>query len=210
MIPAPELATALAGKTLLIFDFDGTIADSSPLHEQAFRTVLEPLGVAVDYPRIAGRSTADAIRACFEQAGWPVPVAAELGVLAARKQALGRELIRDRLQPLPAADALLRWARGRFRLALVTSGSRATIELSIERLGYSGWFDPLITADDVATAKPEPEGFLLALRESGVEPAQALIFEDSETGFAAARRSGVDYVDARRLGEMMAGDEVGN
>jgi HAD superfamily hydrolase (TIGR01509 family) len=203
VIPGPELAALLEGRRLLIFDFDGTIADSSPLHEAAFRAVLEPLGIAVDYPRLAGRATRDAVRLCFELNGRPAPDAAQVEQLAAAKQALGRELIGAHLTALPAAAALLDWARPRLPLALVSSGSRATIELSLARLGMGEWFAPTITADEMDRAKPDPQGFLMALDHAGVDPAGALVFEDAESGFEAARRAGIEWVDARLLGQML-------
>jgi len=92
VIPGPELTALLDGRRLLIFDFDGTIADSSPLHEAAFKAVLEPLGIAVDYPRLAGRSTRDAVRLCFELSGRPAPDAALVEEPAGAKQSPGREV----------------------------------------------------------------------------------------------------------------------
>lgn len=203
MIPGPELAALLAGRKLLIFDFDGTVADSSPLHEAAFKAVLEPLGIAVDYPRLAGRSTRDAMRLSYQLAGQAEPDASLVEELARRKQELGRELIADQLTALPAAAALLEWARPRFPLALVSSGSRATIELSLGRLGMADWFVSVITADEVALAKPDPQGFLLALDRNQVRPEAALVFEDAESGFEAARRAGIDWIDARRFDQLM-------
>lgn len=203
MIPGPELAALLEGRRLLIFDFDGTIADSSPLHEAAFKAVLEPLGVAVDYPRLAGRATRDAVRVSYALSGFAEPDNALVEALTARKQALGRELIAAQLAALPAAAALLDWARRDYPLALVSSGSRATIELSLDRLGMVDWFAPVITADEMTRAKPDPQGFLMALDHAGVEPDQALVFEDAESGFEAARRAGIEWVDARELGRMM-------
>lgn len=203
MIPGAELAALLERRRLLIFDFDGTIADSSPLHEAAFKAVLEPLGVAVDYPRLAGRATRDAVRVSYQLSGLAEPDLALVEELAARKQAIGRELIGAQLEALPAAAALLEWVRPRFPLALVSSGSRATIELSLARLAMDDWFAPVITADEMARAKPDPEGFLLALDHAGVAPDDALVFEDAESGFEAARRAGIAYVDARQLGQMM-------
>lgn len=206
MIPGPELAALLEGRRLLIFDFDGTIADSSPLHEAAFKAVLEPLGIAVDYPRLAGRATRDAVRLCFELSGRSVPDADEVEALAMAKQALGRELIGAQLSALPAAAALLDWVRPRFLLALVSSGSRATIDLSLARLGMGDWFVPTITADEMERAKPDPQGFLMALDHAGVGPSEALVFEDADSGFEAARRAGIEWVDARLLGQMMVAE----
>lgn len=209
MIPGPELARLLQGRRLLIFDFDGTIADSSPLHEQAFREVLEPLGLRVDYALLAGRATLDAVRHCFALNQRDTGDQAQLADLARRKQELGRELIATRLTAFPAATALLDWVRPRHRLALVTSGSRATIDLALARLDLAGWFDPLLTADDLDRAKPDPQGFLEAVRMAGVAPDQALVFEDSEAGFEAARRAGIDAVDAAALERLMV-SEVGH
>jgi HAD superfamily hydrolase (TIGR01509 family) len=207
VIPGPELAALLDGRGLLIFDFDGTIADSSPLHEAAFKAVLEPLGIAVDYPRIAGRATRDAVRLCYRLAGLTEPEPALVEELAQRKQVLGRELIAGQLAALPAAKALLQWARPRFPLALVSSGSRATIELSLQRLAMVDWFGWVITADDLSRAKPEPEGFLTALDRSRVQAHCALVFEDADSGFEAARRAGIDWVDARNLDRMMVAED---
>ena len=206
MIPGPALARLLQGRQLLIFDFDGTIADSSPLHEQAFREVLEPLGLSVDYAQLAGRATRDAVRHCFALNRRVPDDETQLAELARRKQERGRELIATRLTIFPAAAALLDWVRPRHRLALVTSGSRGTIDLALTRLELTGWFDPLLTADDLDRAKPDPQGFLEAVRIAGVIPDQALVFEDSDAGFEAARKAGIEAVDAALLETLMASE----
>lgn len=203
MIPGPALSAQLVGKQLLIFDFDGTIADSSPLHEQAFREVLGPHGIEIDYPRIAGRATRDAVRLSFVIKGKAEPNAGLIEDLATQKQQRGRELLSSSLIAFPAAEALLGWARSRFRLALVSSGSRATIDISLARLGLTNWFEPLITADDVTAAKPDPQGFLMALDQTEVTAEAALVFEDADSGFEAARRAGIEAIDARQLADML-------
>jgi HAD superfamily hydrolase (TIGR01509 family) len=203
VIPGPELERLLLGRRLLIFDFDGTIADSSPLHEQAFREVLEPLRLSVDYAQLAGRSTLDAVRHCFQLNRQDAGDETQLSTLARRKQERGRELIATQLAAFPAATALLDWVRPRHRLALVTSGSRATIDLALARLDLADWFDPLLTADDLDRAKPDPQGFLEAVRMAGVAPDHALVFEDSDAGFEAARQAGIEVVDATALESLM-------
>lgn len=187
----------LQGKRLLIFDFDGTVADTTPLHAAAFTEVLAPLGVGVDYPRIAGLKTLDAMLQCLNGVG-RILDEAELAALVTAKQKCVRQMIGQALQPLPGVDEFLRWAHPRYKLAMVTSGSRGTISLALEKLGYTSWFDPLICADDVERAKPAPEGFLKALHLAGVLASEALVFEDSEAGFQAAAQAGLGYVDVRR------------
>lgn len=190
-----DLVRLLDGRSLLIFDFDGTVADSSPLHARAFEQVLEPYGIAVDYPAIAGMKTADAMRRCHELEGAALDEALLTG-LVAEKQRLVREAISTQLVPLPGVDEFLTWARPRFRLAMATSGSRGTVSAALDHLGYTGWFDPFVCADDVVHAKPHPELFLTALERSGHLADEALVFEDSQSGFDAAAAAGIACFDA--------------
>lgn len=193
-----HLSELLQGKQLLIFDFDGTVADTTPLHAAAFAQTLAPLGIIVDYKTIAGMKTLDAMRQCLAGAGQSV-TNEELKALVTAKQGYVREMIASALQPLPGVDDFLRWARSRYRLAMYSSGSYGTVSLALAKLGYIGWFDPLVCADDVVLAKPDPEGFLQVLRITGVPTNGALVFEDSEAGFLAASAANLKYIDVSVL-----------
>jgi sugar-phosphatase len=188
----------LQGKTLLIFDFDGTIADTSPLHAAAFERVFSPLGITVDYPSIAGMKTAEAMLQCAKACGYSLSNQ-QLIELVSEKQALAREMITSGLEALPGVDHFLRWARQRYRLSLATSGSRGTIMLALGKLGYQDWFDPLVCAEDVGRSKPYPDAFLRVLEITGFSPGNTLVFEDSEAGFVSAMRAGVDYLDVSKI-----------
>lgn len=191
-----NFSKALQGKRLLIFDFDGTLADTSPLHAAAFNEVLAPWGLNVDYPAIAGLRTRDALAVCFATSGVNVPES-QLLQLTLAKQSHVRTLIRKELRPLPGVDEFLRWARPRYSLALYSSGSRGTVTLAMEKLGYTGWFDPLLCAENVVHAKPHPEGFLKVLAMAGINAECALVFEDSDAGIEAAERAGIATSDVR-------------
>jgi HAD superfamily hydrolase (TIGR01509 family) len=193
-----DVARALKGKRLLIFDFDGTLADTSPLHAAAFSKVLAPLGIAVDYSKIAGMKTLDAMRHCLSAKDLMYDEAA-LAELVMAKQQCVRQMVALSLLPMPGVDAFLRWARLRYKLAMVTSGSRGTVDMAIEKLGYTGWFDPLICAEDVGCGKPDPEGFTKALQITGLSTAAALVFEDSVAGFLAADAASLACVDVRTI-----------
>lgn len=184
----------ITAKRLLIFDFDGTLADTSPLHAEAFKDVLCPLGVQADYALLAGLRTQDALLLALRTAGIDEK-GLDLGTLVRAKQIRARELISQRLEPIPAVDKFLSWARRRCRLAICSSGSRGSIGLALEKLGYANWFDPIICADDVVQAKPDPEGYLKVLQLTGVNATEALVFEDSSTGVEAALRAGIETVD---------------
>jgi sugar-phosphatase len=196
-VKAFALRELLKRKKTLIFDFDGTIADSSSLHKQAFETVLEPLGILVNYSEIAGMKTFDAILMLVNQSGKSYE-SDFIKFLVEAKQVAVRQLIRTELQAFPGACRFLEWVRRDHHCAMATSGSRETIELSLEKLGYSGWFNPLVCADDVSRAKPAPDIFLKVLASVGSEPRDALIFEDSKSGLEAATRAGIDAVTIDR------------
>jgi sugar-phosphatase len=191
------LNSALADKRLLIFDFDGTLANTSSLHAQAFAETLAQFGIIVDYSKLAGRKTVDALLLCFADAELTTPDTQTLNDLVVEKQRRVRVLINETLTPLPGVDEFLVWAKKRYSIALVTSGSRGTVQLALKKLGWMGWFEPILFAEDVAQAKPNPEGFLRVLEMTGIAAGEALVFEDSEVGFKAAKAAGINFIDAQ-------------
>ena len=194
----PSISTLLKGKKLLIFDFDGTLADTSNLHGLAFQKVLSPLGITVDYSKIAGLKTEDALVLCADRCGHLLSDVM-LNNLVRAKQKLVRELITNQLEPLQGVDDFLKWAQKFYRLSIATSGSRGTVSLALKKLGYLNWFTPLVCSDEVERAKPYPDLFLKVLHLTDSMPYEALVFEDSESGFAAALSAGIPYVDVRGI-----------
>ena len=186
-------------KKLLISDFDGTLADTSPLHAKAFEQVLGPFDIVFDYRLIAGMKTPDALRKCFALAGIDNLSSDLIADLTDKKQRIVRHLISLDLKPLPGINDLLGAVTASHQLALVSSGSRLTVGLALAKLHFEDIFNIAILAEDVVFSKPSPEGFLKALELSGAGRSEALIFEDSEVGFEAARKAGIDYCDIKLI-----------
>ncbi len=153
------------------------------------------MSVSFCYSQIAGMRTAEALLSCFDRAGVSRPGSEDLRLLASEKQRRVRELIETSLEPLSDMDRLLHWAKSRYTMALVTSGSRVTVSLALRKLGYQSLFSTQIFAEDVRVGKPDPEGLHMALQSHNCQPEQALVFEDSEAGFEAAKAARVNYVD---------------
>lgn len=185
------LARLLSRKRLLIFDLDGTLVDSSPLHARAFSETFAPHGVEVDYAAIAGMTTADAVDRL--SAGLDI-APNERARLVADKRERALRLIESELDAIEGAVEFVRAAQGRFALALCTSASKAGADASLARVGLAGDFDPVITAEDVIRGKPDPEPFVRALKAHGAAPGDALVFEDAESGLAAAAAAGIEAV----------------
>ena len=187
------LATVLAKKRLLIFDLDGTIADTSLLHEKAFKEVLTPLHVLFDYRSIAGMTPEAAITQIFETSG-ARSSAAEIKLLVNQKRAAARRLIEDELSFITGAEAFIRCANDAYEMALCSSGSRETVRLTISKLGLSDVFQTVVTAEDVISHKPHPDGFLQVLRTTGQFAENTLVFEDSKSGVESASRAGLEVI----------------
>jgi HAD superfamily hydrolase (TIGR01509 family) len=93
----------------------------------------------------------------------------------------------------------LDWAKTRYSMALVSSGSQETVCLGLVKLGYESMFFPQVFAEDVKLGKPDPEGFHLALLMHNCKPERALVFEDSESGFQAATKASIPFYDANHF-----------
>ena len=181
---------------MLIFDLDGTLADSSPIHDRAFREAFAPLGIVPDYATIAGMTTDAAVAKILS--GAAIHVSDERrAALVEDKRKRSLALLETELVEIDGSTAFVKRAQVTYRLALCSSGSRPAVERTIALLGLAGAFDPVVTANDIARGKPDPEGFLRVLDQAGINAAEALVFEDADSGIEAAARAGID---ALRIG----------
>jgi HAD superfamily hydrolase (TIGR01509 family) len=176
----------------LLFDFDGLILDTEGPIYQSWVELFEryqanlPLSLWVT---IIGTSEQlfDPWQILEQQAQRPIDREAES---IRRRQ---RQLALVELQPvLPGVTGILEQARQMELItAVVTSSSRSWVEGHLDRLGLLQYFDRLITRDDVSRTKPDPELYLKALQAFELEPAEALVFEDSPNGIRAAHAAGI-------------------
>jgi len=174
----------------LIFDMDGTLTHSDPVHLKAFVKILAPEGIAIDEDiyrsTIIGR-TNDAIFASL----LPHLTAEEHEEFAERKEETFREMASD-LKPLDGLGQLLDWADSNsVRLALVTNAPVENAQHMLEALGLAERFAVRITIDDVARGKPDPLPYRTALERLGITADEALVFEDSPSGMRAAKAAGI-------------------
>ncbi|MEW2143507.1 HAD family phosphatase [Micromonospora vinacea] len=175
-----------------LFDCDGTIVDSMPLHYLAWQRALEQWGC--EFPEDlfyawGGRPTADIIVALNEQQGLAMPVAA----VVERRESYYQELL-PQLAAVPEVLAHIHDAHRRVPFAVVSGSTRASVTASLEALGLLDRFDVLVCADDYTRAKPDPEAFLLAAEQLGVPPESCLVFEDTDLGIQAATAAGMASV----------------
>ncbi|MBF6560981.1 MAG: HAD-IA family hydrolase [Candidatus Binataceae bacterium] len=175
----------------LLFDFDGTLVASAPLHAEAFRAALAETDTAgartFDYAPLQGLTT----RAAFRRLG--IVDAPALEACIARKQTHYRDAVRaGRLTLYAGGRRLLRaaLAAGGANF-LVTSGSADSINLALEVLDLKRLFAGVITADDAPAGKPAPDPYRICLERFGLEPEASLAIEDAPSGVSAARAAGL-------------------
>jgi HAD superfamily hydrolase (TIGR01509 family) len=189
-------AAKLSGRRLFVFDLDGTLADTSPVHAAAFAQALAPLGIAVDYLQIAGLATADAMRTLLARSGRAADEST-IAELVRTKRNAAREGLAH-VSALPGAREFVEQAADSHRLALCTSAARTTALRTLSTLGLAQVFDPVVTADEATRAKPAPDAYLAVLALAGIDAGDALVFEDSDAGLAAAAGAGIETI---RIGD---------
>ena len=179
----------------LIFDCDGTIADTMPLHYQAWVTALGEYGVefpeAVFY-ELAGVPTDKIIEILNDRHGHRMPV---------RETAEWKDRLfeRDISQVLPIAPVVdvARSYHGKLPMAVASGGYRLLVVKTLQACDLLHLFDAVVAAEDVVHGKPAPDIFLEAARRLGVPAGKCVGFEDGEMGLTALRAAGMVAIDVR-------------
>ena len=180
----------------LIFDCDGTLVDSMPLHYRSYVAVLEPHGLSFDEGRFydwAGVPVVDVIRRLADAQGREVDAEA----LAAERDAHFHALPEGDLRRINAVTDLADRYRGRLPMIVATGSTRPSAEASLRAVGVLDWFEGVVSSWDVGRPKPAPDVFLAAADRIGVDPTDCAVFEDGEAGLEAARAAGMHAVDIR-------------
>jgi beta-phosphoglucomutase len=184
----------MTGTGGVIFDLDGVLMDTDAVHAPAFRAVLAAHGVsAFDYGDVAGMRTDEALMKLL-----PDLEPADLARCVEEKRALASERLREHAALIDGAvDVVTALAQTR-RLCLATSGSRRTVDAFFARSGTRALFHGLLTGDDVAHGKPDPEIYRRAVEVLGTGAANTIVVEDAAAGVRAARGAGLRVIGFAR------------
>jgi beta-phosphoglucomutase-like phosphatase (HAD superfamily) len=180
-----------------LFDCDGTIADSMPLHYVAWSKALAEWGCEFSaelFYAWGGMSVAEIIYTLNEQRGLCMPVAA----VARRKEELYFENL-PQLKAVPEVLGHIEASYGRIPFAVVSGSTRESVTASLTALHLLDKFETLVCAGDYEKSKPDPEPFLIAARRLGVAPEDCLVFEDADMGIEAATAAGMASVKVAKV-----------
>ena len=179
----------------LIFDCDGTLIDSMPLHMKAWEYAVKKEGGVWDYEFFfskKGMPGQDIVESYNQQFQVKLP---SLQTIQTKQEFFNTH--RRDFQPIrPVVDIVVRY-KDRLPMAVASGGSRKNVDILLEAIGIRTYFNVIITADDDVTPKPSPDIFLEAARRMGVAPDYCQVFEDGDLGLNAAREAGMLATDIR-------------
>lgn len=189
----------------VIFDFDGVIVDTEPLHYRAFQRILEPMGLGFSWQEYVdtymGFDDRDAFIEAFASRGRQLGHG-ELSGLIERKAGLFQEVIRDGVTPYPGVVELITALHdAAIPLAICSGALYSDITPVLEMLALSDCFDVMVTADEVARSKPDPECYRLAfsklrdlLPHAGLSTGLTIAVEDTPAGITSATGAGMRVI----------------
>jgi len=182
-------------KYLIVFDADGVLADTGPIHFESWAKMARE-DAKVEFSR-------EFFEATFGQQSIPITrklVGPEVDQYLVEKWAdlkewYYREMVKDKLKPLPGAVELIKSLKKHdFKLAVGSSGPLENVELLLTTLNIKQYFDVVITAEDVKIGKPAPDVFLIAAERLKVKPENCIVIEDAPVGIEAAKRAKMNSI----------------
>jgi beta-phosphoglucomutase-like phosphatase (HAD superfamily) len=181
----------------LIFDCDGTLADTMPLHWLAWQTVARKY--RLDFPEdrfysLGGVPSRDILKMLSREQRIELDAIA----VSLEKEAAYLPMI-GMVKPVEAIVAIARENHGRIPMAVASGGTRPIIVQVLDHLGLRELFDAIVTNEDVTRQKPAPDIFLEAARRIGVPPEFCRAYEDTDLGLDGIRAAGMEAVDVRQL-----------
>ena len=191
--PSPDLLPIPAGNfRAYLFDLDGTVADSMPLHLVSWQQATREIGG--DFPtdlfwQWGGIPLPRTVAMLNERFGYTMDPAEVIH----RKEQIYLTML-DKLHPIASVAAHVAKQHGHLPMAIVSGSPRLTIERTLEALHMTDCFQAIVAAEDYTHGKPDPEPFLTAARLLDIPPADCLVFEDAEAGIQSAQAAGMQYV----------------
>ena len=188
-----EQALGLGQKKAFIFDMDGVIIDSEPLHERASRLVFAHFKLDYDesnFSAFKGQTDRAIVTHILSENG-----SLDFGVdevLEMKRQTYAGLI--DELQPIHGVISFLHRIEGAFRLALTTSASRRNKELAFQKFHLHSFFEVVITSNDISKPKPDPEPYVVTTERLKLAPAECVVIEDSTNGVMSAVGAGCTVV----------------
>ncbi|SEG65091.1 haloacid dehalogenase superfamily, subfamily IA, variant 3 with third motif having DD or ED/beta-phosphoglucomutase family hydrolase [Bryocella elongata] len=195
-VPVAPLPIPAGAFKAYLFDLDGTLADSMPLHYKAWMQAVADFGGTFPedvFYELGGVTIVKTVEILNERFGSHMPPEET----AHHKEQLYYAMLPE-LKPIASVVAHVHAMHGKIPMGIVSGSPRASIAQTLERIGLGGEFDIIVGAEDYTHGKPDPEPFLTAAKKLNIAPADCLVFEDADAGIASAIAAGMQYVRVPR------------
>ncbi|MDD4974136.1 MAG: HAD-IA family hydrolase [Bacteriovorax sp.] len=176
----------------LLFDLDGTLADTMPLHNQSWIETLKSFDCKMTNEILneyAGIPNIKTVKLFNQRFGWSL----DPELVVKKKEAKVLEKL-DFVSPIESTLKIVKHYHGKKPMAIVSGGNRFLVELILQRMMLLEYFSVLVSAESTVRGKPSPDPFLFAARELNVSPANCLVFEDGLPGIKGAQSCGMSVV----------------
>ena len=179
---------------LVIFDVDGVLSDTGPVHYESWKKLADEIGVEFNwefFEETFGQKSVPITRKLVGE----VPSSRKIKKWADLKEYYYREMVKDKLEPLSGVLTLLKDLRREgFKLAVGSSGPPANVDLLLKSLNIKHFFDIIITSADVSKSKPSPDAFLKVAKKLNITSEHCLVIEDAPVGIEAAKRANMKVI----------------
>ena len=181
----------------VIFDMDGVLADTGPIHFESWVKMANEIDIEFTREFFESTFGQQSVIITRKLLGDEVDDK-EIVKRANLKEQYYREMVRDKLEPLPGAIELIKTLKDkRFKLAVGSSGPPENVEIVLRALNLTQYFDVIITAAEVEKSKPEPDVFLIAADYLKLDPKNCIVIEDAPVGIEAAKRANMPVIALR-------------
>ncbi len=178
----------------VIFDMDGVLADTGPVHYQSWKRLADEIGVEFTrefFEDTFGQKTVPVTRRLAGESAEE----SQVREWADLKEEYYRQMVKDKIVPLPGVIFLIKDLKHKgVKMAVASSGPPENVMLLVESLELRTLFDAFITAADVQRGKPEPDAFLLAAEKISAKPENCVVIEDAPVGIEAAKKAGMKAI----------------
>jgi beta-phosphoglucomutase len=186
---------------------DGTLVDSEEYHWLSWRDTMQLEGVTITHDQFLktfGQRNDSILPQWLNSAATPESIVR----IGDSKEELYRKLVHEgRIEPLPGVMHWIERLKGQgWRQAVASSAPRKNIEVVLDAMGLAGFFDALVSAEDVTAGKPDPQVFQKGAERLGMSPARCIVVEDAVPGVEAARRAGMRCIGVSRTAALTGAD----
>jgi len=179
---------------LVIFDVDGVLSDTGPVHYESWKKLADEIGVEFNrefFNETFGQQSVPITRKLVGDG----PSRRKIKQWADLKEKYYREMVKDKLEPLSGVLTLLNELKGKgFKIAVGSSGPPENVDLLLESLNIKHYFDVIITAAEISNSKPSPDVFLKAAENVNLKAENCLVIEDAPVGIEAAKRANMKSI----------------